>query len=246
MRLIFSLNPGRCGTHWLAKAFATVPGVHSEHEDPPTFVEVMNAVQGRPDEARRWLTNVALSYIRSLDCAVYSKMSHLFVQGFVEPMLSLGVVPDVVVIHRPAREVALSMWRLGETPGRTGLGLRYRLSPDDPGMLLSVEDYSAWSDYKLCLWHYWEVQLRIQKYTPMLTKAGARVVEIQTNELSSRFLDLVKFLGLPDPDMSKFDAMRYDHLAGTRAEQRAIWPSCDMDADEQEIQSMVDEYAALL
>jgi hypothetical protein len=141
-RLIFSLNPGRCGTAYLWKAFETVPGVLGGHEPRPNFVDVMRAAQDDPGAARRWLEEVKLPYIRSLDCgvgynAVYVETSHLFVQGFVEPMLDLGVVPDVIVIDRPVREVALSMWRRKEIPGRTWLGLRYRLKPDDPSALLS-------------------------------------------------------------------------------------------------------------
>jgi hypothetical protein len=250
MRLIFSLNPGRCGTAYLWHAFETVPGVMGGHEPRPNFVDVARAAQGNPAEARRWLEEVKLPYIQSLDCAVYAETSHLFIQGFVEALLDLGVVPDVIVIHRPVREVALSMWRRKEIPGRTELGLRYRLKPDDPGVLLPVENYSAWMNYKLCVWHAWEVRLRIRKYGPMLRDAGARIVEIQTGELSDGLPALLEELGLPGPDMEKFQPMRYQRPSATPEGEQGLWPMEDLPTSEGEIEEMVAdriaEYAALL
>ena len=250
MRLILSLNPGRCGTAYLWHAFETVPGVRGGHEPRPNFVDVMRAAQGNPAEARRWLEEVKLPYIRSMDCAAYVETSHLFIQGFVEPLLDLGVVPDVIVIHRPVREVALSMWRRKEIPGRTELGLRYRLKPDDPGVMLPVENYSSWLNYKPCVWHAWEVRLRIRKYVPLLRDMGARVVEIQTHDLSDGFPDLLTELGLPAPDMEKFQPMRFKRSNATPEWEQGHWPLEDLPTAEGQIEEMaadrIAEYAALL
>jgi hypothetical protein len=237
--IILSLNPGRCGTAYLWHAFSTVPGVRGGHEPFPDFVDVMRAAQDDPGIARKWLEEVKLPYIQSY--SVYVETSHLFIQGFVEPMLDLGVVPDVIVIDRPVREVALSMWRRKEIPGRTKLGLRYRLKPDDPNVLLPVQNYSSWLNYKCCVWHVWEIRLRVQKYVPMLEAAGANVVAIRTSELGNRFPEIVNDLGLPEPDADKFQAMRWKKLNATPDSAWGQWPIEDLPTAEGEMEVLVQD-----
>ena len=199
-RLIFCLSPGRCGTQYLCDMLRTVPGVHAEHEGEPNFADF--ARQARRDwrEGARFWTEEKLPHIASLECDVYVETSHLFGKGFVEPLLELGIVPDVVVLSRPHREVALSMWRREAAPGRTTAGNRYHLHPAAPS-LLRLPKWRRLADYQLCYWYCLEMERRVEAYAAEIAKRGGQVFRLGFRELvgGDGFERLMKAFGLPQP-----------------------------------------------
>jgi len=185
-KLIFTMSTGRCGTDSLSRILNCLDGVDARHEPEPSFVRVMRAGQHYwPLFFTFWIEQ-KLPYIHALRTQVYAETSHLFIQGFARPLLRLGVVPDIIVLTRPRREVALSMWRGGGIPGRNFMGQRYTLQPDDYVLAPLDGRWHDLDDYSLCYWFTLEIEARIAYYAPMFEAAGARVVHIKTEELSDR------------------------------------------------------------
>jgi hypothetical protein len=196
-RLIFTVTTGRSGTDYLARLMECVPGVSSHHEPRPNFVWAMRAAQMDPDVARRFWTEQKLPAIEACEQPVYSETSHVVSKGFLEPLLELGYRPDLILLRRPHREVALSMLRLNTIPARTPKGLKWYLSPEDPGVL-GLPGWRDLHDYQLCYWYCLEVERRREYYAALLSGLGARVVSITLAELTTfrGFMRLRKELGL--------------------------------------------------
>lgn len=199
--MIFTLSPGRCGTKYLANILDTVPETAGKHEPEPAFVEMSVVAQRRPDVARKWLERVKLPAIElyeRMGADVYVETSHMVMNGFVGPLLELADF-DAIVLRRPKEEVALSYWRKGSIPGRTGNGSNCLLDPR------SVEDWHLMSDYELCLWHVKETERRIEAYIPMVEKAGGTVVETALEEIATGdgMMRLCERLELPPPAIVK-------------------------------------------
>lgn len=162
-KLVFSVATGRCGTAFFAEILRLIPGVWSLHEPEPEYADVLRDVQNDPDKARDFLLNRKLPVIASLDSNIYIETSHLFCKGFLGPLLELDIVPALLWIRRDHRAVASSMFRGGTIPGRTEKGLRFYLSPGDPGVL-AITDWQNLHDYQLCFWYCLEIERRALEY----------------------------------------------------------------------------------
>lgn len=222
-RLIFTVTTGRSGTDYLARLLDCVPGVTSHHEPKPHFVWAMRQAQADPEVARRFWVEQKLPAIQETGGRVYSETSHLVCKGFLEPLLALGHRPDLILLRRPHREVALSIYRLGTIPGRTPKGLKWYLSPDDPGVL----DLSRWQelhDYQICYWYCLEIERRRVHYGELLNGLGARVVAMTLAELATfaGFMRLREELELPRFLVGPQHWIRYFRRAHVRANTQAV------------------------
>jgi hypothetical protein len=197
-RLIFTVTTGRSGTDYLARMLGCVPGVASRHEARPNFVWAMRDVQNDPELGRRFWVEQKLPAIEAASGSVYSETSHVVCKGFLEPLLELGHRPDLILLWRPHREVAMSMYRLGTIPGRTPKGLKWYLQPDDPGVL-ALPGWQQLHDYQICYWYCLEIERRRQMYERMISELGGRAVSISLAELATfrGFMRLRKELDLP-------------------------------------------------
>jgi len=202
-RLIFTINAGRSGTGYLAKLLHIVPNVVGYHEPEPDFVDVMRPVQQDASIAYKFWINRKLPQILNEQVPMYIETSHLFCKGFVEPLLKLGITPDLIILTRPHRKAVTSLYQLGKIPGRTEKGLRYFLSPEDQGVLL-LPGWQALDDYQLCYWYCLEIERRCKEYKKMFLKKNTCVVEVSLNELKTirDFNKLIKKLNLPNIGVS--------------------------------------------
>jgi hypothetical protein len=182
-QLVFTVTNGRSGSGTLSKLLQCVAAIHAEHEPHPRFDAVMRAVQRDPRLARSFLKHLKLPAIALTDKPTYIETSHLFCKGFLEPLLELGLEPDLVVLRRAARDVALSMYRLNTIPGRTKEGRQYYLEPRD-ATLTTVERARDLSDYQLCYWHVLETEARQEIYAQIVRGKGSRVVETSVEQLN--------------------------------------------------------------
>jgi hypothetical protein len=233
-RMIFSLNPGRCGTLYLHMMMRTVPDVCSLHEPPPFFHENAKLPY---EEKKKWLEDVKIPYILGLAQSIYVETSNQVVRGFIEPMLELGHIPDAIVIHRNARDVALSLWRAHIIPGRSPIAIVYALSPDDDDLFFPYSNFEYWTDYQCCFWHVLEYMRRMEVYTNMLENAGGTVVRTTFANLVTQkgFLEILTALGLPEPDY-----IRYNDIVGIRFNETSPmntlkWPGGNLDKQEQDV-----------
>ncbi len=197
-RLIFTITTGRSGTGHLAEVLRDIPDVQSYHEPEPRFSDVMRSVQEDKTVAVKFWINKKLPQIAKETASIYIETSHLFCKGFIEPLLDMGIIPDLIILSRPERDVAKSMLRLGAIPGRTEKGLKYYLSPEDPGVL-SLPNWQSLHDYQLCYWYCLEVKRRSEYYENILHKSNAHITKVTLNEISTfrGFNRLLKELYLP-------------------------------------------------
>ena len=182
-RLIFTVATGRCGTGFLAAALRWLPGVDCFHEAAPDFVSAMRTAQHEPEHAVKFLISTKLPAIEACPAPVYIETSHLFCKGFAEPLWDLEVPFDLLHIHRPHREVALSLFRLNTIPGRTPAGVKYTLQPNDPGVL-TVENWQSLTDYQLCYWYCLEIARRANGYLQRAEQYGGKTYRTSLADVS--------------------------------------------------------------
>lgn len=168
-RLVFTVATGRCGTAFFAEILRLVPGATSLHEPEPEYADVLREVQQDPELAGAFLVERKLPAIACDKSEIYIETSHLFCKGFLGPLLGLDIVPALLRIRRDHRAVASSMYRGGTIPGRTEKGLRFYLSPDDPGVL-PLRDWQRLHDYQLCYWYCLEIERRAEQYHALYQK----------------------------------------------------------------------------
>jgi hypothetical protein len=217
-RLIFCITNGRSGTATLASHLLCISGLSGGHERPPKMLRVMRWAQLCPGLARDFLLYSKLPDIAKQPGHIYAETNHLFGKGFFEPLLDLGVTPSLILLKRDRRRIAQSLYELGTIPGRTKIGLKWYLSPDDTN-LLDLPDWRRMTDYQLCYWHTLEMEARQERYGAMARAMGAPCVEVDIEDLNRPhgFETLAGSLGL---SLNTADLERASRLVGLRANHR--------------------------
>lgn len=234
--LIFTITSGRTGTAYLEHLLGLFPDTTSLHEPEPAFVAVQRLVQHEPQRARSFLLEYKLPFIAGVADRNYAEASHLLGKGFFEPLLELGIVPNLVLLRRSPRRIALSYLTRSAVPGRTKMGLKYLLQPSDPGVL-PLPHWTQRSAYQLCFWYALEMEVRQQRYAAQLAAVGGVSVDVSAEELHDfeRFLAAARSLQLVGRD-ADLDAIRARHTemsAITHNANRAAGPRlADIDAEE--------------
>ena len=221
-RMIFCLTTGRSGTAYLAQVMATVPNVQSRHEPPPGWY----AEQTRPYQERLdWLLEEKLPTIDRITWQgdTYMESANQINQGFIEPLLEIGVPFDAIWLKRDTQEVAVSFWRKAIIPGRTSLA--WHMPPDHEDNILRAKRWAHWTDYTCCLWLAMEKEARNEKYAPMIRQAGGQVVETTTGEIISEagFMKLLADLDLPMPNGQYHEVKNRKFNASSEAQYKS-WP----------------------
>lgn len=175
-RLIFTVTTGRSGTAYLSSLFGFARNTCAYHEPKPEFADVFRDIQLGRINARDFWVNKKLPVIAGEKASVYVETSHLTCKGFLEDLLELGVTPDLIIHRRPARDVATSLLKMGTIPGRSEKGLKFYLSPTDPGVL-EIPNWQEMKDYQVCFWYCLEIERRARVYEKLFKEAGANVVE---------------------------------------------------------------------
>lgn len=239
-RLIFTLSTGRCGTGYLASVMGTIPGVTSRHEPYPYFTDIMREGRGDHSVYKKWLKDVKLPYIFSQFEGTYIESSHVFIKGFVKPILELGIIPDVIIIRRARRDIALSLLRVSAIPARTPDGIKYCFQPNDFNILLPCTDFSGWTDYQMCYWYVMETEARMSFYSKMIKEYGGLVVDKTLADIlyEATFMQMLIELGLPFPDMEKYNLVKNIQVNATEERMHNYWPIGDMMAQEKYLEDL--------
>lgn len=172
-RLVFTVTTGRSGTKYLSCLLSLLADFTCEHEAEPAFHYQLRSVQTCPGKAKVFWLERKLPYIASLSTSYYCDTSHLISKGFLEALLDLELVPDLIFLKRRNRDVARSYLQLGAIPGRTRLGLIYLSSPTDP-TALRVLDWKKLTDYQLCYWYTLEMDRRHALYSQLFRGTGSK------------------------------------------------------------------------
>jgi hypothetical protein len=216
-RLLLTVTTGRSGTEYLARVLALHSKVDARHEPKPRFSTSFRAVCARPEIAREFWTREKLPAIARTRRPIYAETSHLACKGFLESLVELGVVPELVHLRREPREVARSLWSLGSIPGRSLLGVRYYLGPEDRVFLPLAPELAAHaSDYQLCYWYCLEIDARAEHYRRRFAARGVRVHEVALASLRERAGIEAFAAELELGPLSAVGAVRARTLAGRR------------------------------
>ncbi len=172
-RLVLTVTTGRSGTNYVRHLLRDLPELCCVHEAKPDFVEAMRDAQADPAVAEAFLLDRKLPAIRDQPGRIYFETSHLACKGFIEPLLSHGIVPDLVILRRDKIKVATSLYLLDTIPGRSPFGLRYLLSPDDPAVA-TIEGWRGLHDWALCYWYCLEIERRGELYKTALERLGGQ------------------------------------------------------------------------
>jgi hypothetical protein len=242
-RLILTCTTGRSGTGFLTAVLGLVPGLAARHEPRPWLTEVMREAQRDPGLARRFLLEQKLPVMAEVEAEIYAETSHLFCKGFLEPLVELGLRPDLVILTRAPRPVALSMLRLETVPGRSVQGLRWYLSPEDPGVL-PLPGWREMTDYQLCFWYTQEIARRSRHYEAWFRDQGLRVARIELDRLRTvrGFAGLLRDLDLPRPGLYawlRLAVNRYTRVNAKRGEKVDAPSPGDLDAQEREVMERI-------
>ena len=209
--LVVTVTAGRTGTTFLTHLLALCPDTTSLHEPEPSFVPVLRLAQHDPAVARRFLLEYKLPFVAALPTRRYVEAGHLLCKGFLEPLLALGLAPQVIALRRAPRRVASSLLSRRTVPGRGKLGLKYLLHPGDPGVL-ALPGWARLTDYQLCFWYALEMERRQRVYRAPVETAGGAWVDVTAEELhdAERFLAAAEALSLLDADTDRA-ALRAAH-----------------------------------
>lgn len=242
-RLVFCVNPGRAGSAWLAQALSCLDAVEARHEPDPNFVWAMRPAQRWPALAASFWRAAKLPAIAASPKPVYIETSHLFGKGFLEPLLALGLVPDLILLRRDARKVALSYLRLGGVPGRSKGGWRFHLHPGDR-VLLPLLEWRDLSDYQLLYWSVLEVEERQRVFADAVRDRGGRVAafDIDAPDQEGAFRALLAELDLA-ATAAELDCVRARFGASVNTKpkklRRAVPVEAELDAEEREVRRRI-------
>jgi hypothetical protein len=197
---IFTVTAGRTGTTYVSRLFSLLPDTYSVHEAPPNFVVAMRRTQLKPEAGLAFCTNVKLPHIAQVKQTRYVEVSHLFCKGFLECFVKLGVVPNLLILQRAPRKVALSLLARNTVPARTPLGWKYLLAPCDRGVL-PLDNWQLLTDYQLCFWYCLEIERRQILYEHAIKQLAGTTFRVEVDNLRNyetfcSMLDAFGFSGI--------------------------------------------------
>ena len=221
MRLIFTACSGRTGTAYLASLLTLSKGVDVIHESPPALPMCRATLDRCPDS---WKVKArgTLAYLHDNFHGPLVFVSHAFLKGRPAWWLENHPDTDLIILTRPAREIALSAWKRFSIPGRTGLGHSVKISPEvKANCLVKLRHPGDHTDYGLCYWHALEMEARQAEAKILFLAAGRKVVEISMKQLTTRapkslaYFNLLLDLGLEQPDLERYSIIAKCKINGT-------------------------------
>lgn len=184
-RLILTVTSGRSGTAYLSHLLSGLPGIRSEHEPAPHFHDHLPEARRDPALARQFLAEQKIPFIEAIPEATYIESSHYAGKGFIEPMLEMGVVPDLILLSRDARKVASSFYLIGTAKKRLfnrGKGRRHMIFPDEPNFL-PAQGWKRWHEYQLYYWYVLETEARARHYARLVGSRGGNSIHVTLERL---------------------------------------------------------------
>lgn len=246
-RLCFTVTSGRSRTKLLAILLREAAGLCAEHEPAPRFNYVLRAVLEYPEAAAWWLAAEKLPAIAEIarSSGTYIELSHLTCKGFVEPLLELGLRPDFLMICRPAREVATSLFRIGAVPERTGAGRLVLIGPQF-SRFLPIMDWRHLTDYQLCYWYAREIEHRQAHYRSFFSDRGINWRDCTVDDMTNwnSFMSLCEFVAgeAVSPDRTKFEEILsrdQNPRDDLRHGQAKVGLPADIDEEEIEVENLI-------
>lgn len=201
-RLIFTITSGRSGTRYLRHMFYYIPDVQAVQHTNPGYKDVLLEVKQNPSAAYEFLIETKLPIIADYPEPIYIDSDHIFCKGFFEPIIELGIVPDVILLRRNNRDISKSMYQLGHIPERSNISDHYLISPVD-NVFVPISDWETLNDYQLCYWYCLEIEYRRVVYGERIRQLGGQAYDLTLEEFSTirGYYRFLKEAELPYPNL---------------------------------------------
>ncbi|MEM6843544.1 MAG: hypothetical protein AAF632_15050 [Bacteroidota bacterium] len=241
-KLVFTVTTGRSGTGLLAEKLKYINSADIYHEAEPGFHNHMRAVIEGKEDAKDFLFDQKLPFIERLSSSIYIETSHLFCKGFLEPLLEIGIIPDLILLRRPERDTAKSLYQLGTIPGRNKKANKFYLMPSDSKLYLPLSSWQDMHDYQLCFWYTLEIIRRQQIYHRLVKVLGGKVVEVTLDDISKgqgikKITDSIKL-----PPVPFWSSWRRNKKVNTKTKKKRAFdiPDSDLFDMEREVYNATD------
>lgn len=199
-QFIVVLATGRCGTEKLPTLLENIPGLY-----------VYNPEVGYDQIRIRSLTDRSLSLqytqklIEHFHQPEYDQYQSIFLAGhvigsnYIRDFVDCGIVPDVVVLRRPPREVASSLYTLNFIPGKNPHWAKGFNGPNEPNVL-PFEGWQTAHHYQLCYWYCCEIERRIIELKPYLADHQSLMWEMTLSQMLNvnYFNQMLNFFNWPN------------------------------------------------
>ena len=186
---VFVATTGRSGSNTLANLLTAVSDAICLHEPHPVLYNPEPHEVTKRDHHRRQYLLKSL-YVRraARKYRYYIETNHQFIKRFSR--FSVNEFADKLkVIHlvRDPVSTAISFYRIGSIPGKTELGKRYLIDPQNPDNLVNakilLENESFKHDLYRCLWYWYETEFRVRRF--MADYPHVPLFRIRTNDLNN-------------------------------------------------------------
>jgi hypothetical protein len=204
IRYIFSINPGRSGSHYLSELFQHAAGCSANHEPEPRLQEAEMVAFNHGDEApmRALLPEKLAAMEEAAGGKVYVETTHFFIMGFgwLLPEHLEEEEMAAIIVRRDPKLVGEGWLRINRVPGTE----KARHSVLKPGAAKNLSRPAAnASPLELCEWHAREIYLRADAYRKKFPRV--KYVEVSLEDLN----DLAKVTAMfaacglkPLPDLA--------------------------------------------
>lgn len=246
-KLFFTVTTGRSGTGYLAHTLNKHPKIMATHEPTPAFHHELRNIQNNPNQAKQFWLEKKIPEILESNKHIYIETSHLICKGFLEPLIELEIVPNLILVNRNNRAVAQSMLRLNTIPGRTALGLDYYLHPSD-NVKLPIRNWKSLSDYQLCYWYTLEIVARQRYYTNMFKDLGSEIFTLNFEDFVNSNDSIFEFLSRislnPFNPIFWIRALKRKRINNKTELKSNYFPSINYIQEEVEVQQLIKQHAS--
>ena len=235
-KLLLTLSSGRSGTAKLADILSHIPEMYAEHESDPPFKQ-MRKRNLTDRKSGKEFVDLVFDKWQSQNRKYVAHTCPDATDGFIHHFLE-KTIPDFIVLRRPMREVALSMFKLNWIPGFNSKFSGLYAAPDEPYVLLNFHDWKKANHYQLCYWWCLESEARIQTYIPLVQTAGSKVWQTTLNEILTLngINQMLSYFELPLLNSIAIDKVNhYESLLNTLQFKKIIPPDDQLDLWEKEI-----------
>ena len=206
--LVFST--GRSGTTLLATLLSRVHGSYAENNyemigpdnhgvDQHRFSSVRGKNKIDPSIGHKFVGQF-LERVKNYPCQHFTYCGSEILDGFIEHFWSYDVYPNVIILRRNPRDVAISLLLLGwaPVPNDKWSWNDYFAYPSEPGTLPF-----AWHNvhpYQCAFWYCCHVEWKIWNYMEDLILHNAKIWETTTEQILDidHFNSMLSFLNLPN------------------------------------------------
>lgn len=207
-RTIFSINPGRSGSRYLARLLQSTKEARAFHEPPPRmngyWLERVGREGYEPSfEKRRQVKCAAISeqLDRIKPSGVYCETTHMFIKTFFDVAMHDFPHADVIILRRPLPQVLRSFVRLGYFSRRNNNWPLWMSAPSAATAALRAVDTDRNLDqFDLCIAYLLDIEARCRRFKAEYPTARVHEVELKQLNHIDRVRALFQSLSLTATD----------------------------------------------